>query len=262
MNRPIFLRNERADLQFALDDQPQCHRLDAARRKSAPNFVPENGGNLVAHDAIEHAARLLRIHKIGVNLPGLIERRANRLGRNFIESHPKNLFRVDSDHFFFGSGLFLFDRLSRFRFFLFESRNSGFLLDKFRRLGENQGKVCGNGFAFAIGVTRQIHRIGGVRGLAKIVDDFAFARDDLKRRLKNLLVVEFNQFPGWRLCFLASLLGFALFPFFAVLFFPGQTNANRLLGQVHHVADGGFDGEVPPQIFVDRLRLRGRFDND
>ena len=119
----------------------------------------------------------------------------------------------------------------------------------------------GNGFAFAIGVTRQIDGIGGVRGFAKIVNDFAFAGDDLERRLKNLLVVKFNQFPR-RLCFLAPLLGFAPSLFTAALLFAGQTNANRFLGQVHHVADGSFDGEVPPQIFIDRFRLRGRFNND
>ena len=62
VNRPILLRNERANLLLALDDQPQGHRLDAPGGEAAPNFVPENRRNLVAHNAIEHAACLLRIH--------------------------------------------------------------------------------------------------------------------------------------------------------------------------------------------------------
>ena len=62
VNRPVLLRNEGADLHFALDDEPQRHRLDAPGGEAAPNFVPENRRNLVAHNAIEHAACLLRIH--------------------------------------------------------------------------------------------------------------------------------------------------------------------------------------------------------
>ncbi len=106
---------------------------------------------------------------------------------------------------------------------------------------------------------------GRDRGLPQIIDDFAFTRDDLQRRLKNLIVVNADQFSGLfflSLCFLASILGFALFLLFAAFFFAGQTNANRFLGQVHHVADGRFDGKIPPQIFVNRFRLCWRFDND
>jgi len=87
----------------------------------------------------------------------------------------------------------------------------------------------------------------------------------LQRRLKNLVIINADQFPGrflLSLCFLASLFGFTFFLLLAALFFAGQTNANRFLGQVHHVADGRFDGVVPPQIFVNRFRLCGRFDNN
>src|SRR6266581_5995806 len=184
---------------------------------------------------------------MGVHLPWLVEGRADGLGRDFIERDSKNLFWVDGYNFFFGSSLFFFDRLFGFGVFLLESRNAGFLLDELGRLGKNQCEVRGNGFPLAIGVTRQVDGIGGVRGFAKIVNDFAFARDDLERRLKNLLVVELNQLPGRLfLCFLASLFGFSLFLFLAALFFARQTNANRFLGQVHHVPDGGFDDKVPP----------------
>jgi hypothetical protein len=122
-----------------------------------------------------------------------------------------------------------------------------------------------NGFPLAIRVARQIDGIRSMRCLSQIVDDLALPRDDLQRRFKNLVVIDADYFPGWRfldLCFLAALLRFDLFLFFDAIFLAGQTNAYRFLGQVHHVADGRFDGEVPPQIFVNRFRLCGRFDNN
>ncbi len=61
---PVFLRDEGADLAFALHDHPQRDGLHAAGGESAADFIPEQRGNLVAHQAIEHAARLLRIHQM------------------------------------------------------------------------------------------------------------------------------------------------------------------------------------------------------
>ena len=266
MNRPILLRNEGADQHFALDDQPQRNGLDAPGGKPAAHFVPKNWRNFVAHNAVEHPARLLRIHQVGIYLPGLIEGRADRFGRDFVEGDAKNLFRIDCHNFFFGFVLvFLLDRLFGFCVFLLESRNARFLLNILGRLGENHGEMRRNGLPLAVRVARQIDGIRGDRRLAKIIDDFALARNDLQRRLKNLVIINADQFPGrflLSLCFLASLFGFTFFLLLAALFFAGQTNANRFLGQVHHVADGRFDGVVPPQIFVNRFRLCGRFDNN
>jgi len=86
-----------------------------------------------------------------------------------------------------------------------------------------------NGLPLAIGVARQIDGIGGDRRLAKIIDDFAFARNDLQRRLKNLVII--NAESVSRAVSPEPL--FSCFPFcFAFFFFlppllPGQTNANR-----------------------------------
>src|SRR2546430_7188734 len=125
--------------------------------------------------------------------------------------------------------------------------------------------VRGDGFSLAVGVARQIHCLGGVRCFPQIVDDLALAGDDLQGRLENLIVVDADQLRSQlfrRLRFLASFAGF-LSPFlFAALFFAGQTNADRFLGKVHDVADGRLDGEIPPQIFVNRFRLCGRFHNN
>ena len=55
---------EGADLALALDDQPQRDRLHASRGKPAPHLVPQQRRDLVAHQPVQHAPRLLRIHQV------------------------------------------------------------------------------------------------------------------------------------------------------------------------------------------------------
>src|SRR5260370_15845896 len=153
VNRPVLLRDERAYLHFALDDETQGSGLNALGGKSAANLVPENGRNFVADNAIEHPAGLLRVNEVGIHLPGMIEGRANRLRRNFIKRNPKNLLRIDGNGFFLGIDLvFFFDSFFGCRLFLLKSRNAGFLLDELGSLGEDYRALRRNGFALAIGV--------------------------------------------------------------------------------------------------------------
>jgi len=107
-------------------------------------------------------------------------------------------------------------------------------------------------------VARQIDGIGGDRRLAKIIDDFAFARNDLQRRLKILSSSMLISFPAVspEPCFLASLFGFAFF-FFLPPSLPRADECQSFSWQVHHVADGRFDGVVPPQIFVNVFAFAG-----
>jgi hypothetical protein len=56
--------------------------------------------------------------------------------------------------------------------------------------------VCRDRFSLAIGVARQIDGIRGVRRFAQIIDDFAFASDDLQRGLKDFVVVDADLLPG------------------------------------------------------------------
>ena len=41
-----------------------------------------------------------------------------------------------------------------------------------------------------------------------------------------------------------------------------RIHAQRALGQIFHVAERGFDSKSLTQIFLDGLRLGGRFDDD
>ena len=47
----------------------------------------------------------------------------------------------------------------------------------------------------------------------------------------------------------------------ASVLFSWQKDPQRLLGQVHHMAQRGLDGIIPPQILIDRFRLGRRFDD-
>ena len=60
--------------------------------------------------------------------------------------------------------------------------------------------------------------------------------------------------------FLRALLGALLF-LSSAFFFAGQTYADRLLGQIHHVANGGLDEEIPPKVFINSLRLCRRLND-
>ena len=90
------------------------------------------------------------------------------------------------------------------------------------------GQVSGNGLAFAIRVRRQVDGIRGLGQLLQLGDNFLLAGDDDVLGLE--VVVEID--------------------------------AQRLLGQVLDVAERGFHLIARAEIFLDRLRLGRRFDDD
>ncbi len=220
---------------------------------------------------------MLRVHEVRIYLAGMFERGANRLRRNFIESDAENLLRVrrrDGDLFFWflrldlrflavlGLQRFFFGCRFLSRRFLRRRLVGRFSFAVARRLREHHRKMRRNGLAFAIGVARQVNRVGGAGGFPEIVDHLALAGDDLQGRLENLGVIEANQNLGCLIggCLLLPLGGLALLVPIHIV--AGQTDTYRLLGQVHHMPDGRFDHVVASQILVDRLRLSRRFDYD
>ena len=133
---------------------------------------------------------------------------------------------------------------SFFSDFFLKREALGLLLGEFRRFRQNHGQMRGDGFSLAIRVARQVYGVGGLRGLPKIVDHLSLAGDDLQRGLENLVVVERDD--GLARCLLFDLLSLAAFflsgfSLPVALLFAGQTNADRLLRQVHYVADGRLD---------------------
>ena len=86
----------------------------------------------------------------------------------------------------------------------------------------------GDGFAFAVRVRRQVDGVRGRGQLLQLGENFFFAGDD------DVLGLEV-------VC---------------------DIDAESALGQILHVAERGFDREAFTQIFLDGLRLGGRFDDD
>ena len=72
-NRPILFRLERQNLAFALDDQAQRNGLHAAGGNSAADFVPQQRADLIAHQPIENAPRLLRVDDVLIDPAGIFD---------------------------------------------------------------------------------------------------------------------------------------------------------------------------------------------
>ncbi len=68
LQRPVFLRHKGADFFFPVNDHARRHRLHAARRQTALDLPPEEGGQLVAHNAVENAPRLLCVDQIEIDV--------------------------------------------------------------------------------------------------------------------------------------------------------------------------------------------------
>ena len=90
IDRPIFLLLERLDLAFTFDDQPKSNCLHTPSREATTHLVPQKRRNLITHNAVEDATRLLRVDKIPVNFPRMFESGFYCLGRDFIERHAVN----------------------------------------------------------------------------------------------------------------------------------------------------------------------------
>ena len=91
VQRPVLHRTECANLPLPLHDQPHGHRLHAPRREPPPDLVPKQRRNLVTHQPVQHAARLLRVHQVLVHVPGVLEGLLHRLLRDLVEGHAVNL---------------------------------------------------------------------------------------------------------------------------------------------------------------------------
>ncbi len=76
---------KRADLLLAVADQLEGHGLDASRAQPAPDLIPQQGADLVADEPIEHAASLLSIDHLHVDLGRVVQRFLNRLLRDLVE---------------------------------------------------------------------------------------------------------------------------------------------------------------------------------
>ena len=90
---PVLLGNEGLYFPLPVHYEAQRHRLDAARGEGPPpgvvvyNLPPQDGAELVAHQPVQDATRLLCIDQVQVNVPGLLEGLLEGVLSDFVEDH-------------------------------------------------------------------------------------------------------------------------------------------------------------------------------
>lgn len=99
--QPVLIRRKALDLTFAFANQPQGHGLYPARAFAATNAAPEQGADLIPHDAVDYPPGLLRVHPMHVNTAGISEGLANGRRGDFVVGHTKELVRIHR----FGQGV-------------------------------------------------------------------------------------------------------------------------------------------------------------
>ena len=97
-NIPIFLRDESLDLPLPVHDQTGGYALHTAGRQSLLDLSPKQRADLVAHQTIQCAPRLLRVHPIHINGPGMADRILHGLFGNFMEFDAALLRRINIQH--------------------------------------------------------------------------------------------------------------------------------------------------------------------
>ena len=114
-DRPVFLFLERLDFPLAFDDHAQRHGLHAPGGNSAPDLLPQQRANLIAHQPVQNAARLLRVHQMRIDFAGALKSFPDRVARNLIKEYPVEflLGRIQKLVQVLANGLALAVRVSR-----------------------------------------------------------------------------------------------------------------------------------------------------
>ena len=85
LEQPVFFGHESLPFLFTLDDEAQGHGLDASGGDAAFDVFPEERGDLVSHEAVEHAAGLLGVEQVDVEVARMIQRLMYGTGGDFVE---------------------------------------------------------------------------------------------------------------------------------------------------------------------------------
>src|SRR5271165_1560539 len=149
VDRPILFLDESLDIALALDDKAQGNRLYAAGGESAADLVPQQRRNLIAHQAVKHAAGLLRVHQIAVNIVRMLECFLYRALGNFVKGDAADVDRA----------ALLFLAVNAIAAKLF-------------------GEVSRDSFSLAVRVRRQVDGVRRLRQLLQSGNDLFLARDN------------------------------------------------------------------------------------
>ena len=73
---------------FTVDDEAGRDALDASGRRAGADAAERDVRDLVADEAVEHAATLLRLDQLHVEIAPVVDRLGDRLARDLVEHHP------------------------------------------------------------------------------------------------------------------------------------------------------------------------------
>ena len=148
IERPIFRGIERLDVALALYDQPQRDGLHAPGRQPTAHLVPKQRRHLVPDQAIQHAAGLLRVYQVAIDVAGMLKRLLHGLLRNFVKRNS-----LDAGGRLLG------------------------LLAVHPVAAQFFGQMGGDRLSFAVGVRSQVDGVGAFRHLLQLGDDLLFTRE-------------------------------------------------------------------------------------
>ena len=193
VERPVFLRFERADFFLALADQTQRRRLHAAGRQARRNLAPQQRREIEADEVVERAPRLLGVDQVLRHIAAFFDGTLHLARRDLVEHDALDRLVLEQTLFF--------------QHFL---------------------QVPGDSLAFAIGVGCEEQGVGAFQ----LGDD----RVDMLRVLFDDLIFHLEA--------------------------ARHIDCAVLRHEVTHVSVRGQNLVVLAQVFLDRLRLRRRLDDD
>ena len=82
----IWRMLESDDLFLAVHDEPERDGLHAAGRQAPLDFAPQDRGELEAHQPVQHAARLLRLHEVVVDVARRLDGMQDGVFGDFVEN--------------------------------------------------------------------------------------------------------------------------------------------------------------------------------
>ena len=160
VQRPVLLGDEGPDLPLPLHHQAGGHRLHAACGQAPANFFPQQGGELVAHNAVQNPPGLLGVHQVLVDAPGRSDGLLHHRLGDLVEGHPV-----------------------------------GALLRQRQQLLQ----VPGNGLALPVRVGGQVHMVAALDSPLQLLNDVFFALDGLVAWFKIVFQIyaqlAFGQIP-------------------------------------------------------------------
>ena len=87
VDRPVLGAHVRHALTFPGDHEARGHRLHAAGGQGRADLAPQEGRDLVAVEAVEDAAGLLRVHEVRIQVARVLQGALDRFLRDFVEHH-------------------------------------------------------------------------------------------------------------------------------------------------------------------------------